>query len=209
MEKVSIYMLLLCVATLFFNCQREIEFKKVTHDRNINVFENIAKNLSPNKKYDYWAFIESRDFGDHKKEVEVLFEKGDFEKRKLIDLSYNREGFYVAGHHSTYSFYILATGKNKVHEIRDLESLISFLDKIDTEDEALLIAILNGFSIDSCNKVGGSYRKNKDKYELLLFKSSILKERRQYLVTVKDNAKWDSIPKYVYCQGYEKCDCNP
>jgi hypothetical protein len=188
--------------------QKETEFQKINYDQKINVFENVSKNLKPNKKYDYWAFIEARDFGESRKDIEILYEKGNLENRKLIDLNYSREGFFVAGHHSTYSFYILATEKSKIHEIRDVESLISFLDKIDTKDEALLIASLNGFSIDNCYEEGGSYRKIKDKYELLLFKTSVFKERRQYFVTVQNSSKWDSIPKKIYCQRFEKCDCN-
>ena len=202
-------LLIIPIIVFLTNCtEKEDAFRKINYNKEINVFENICKNLNPHKKYDYWAFIESRDFGESKKEVEILNEKGNLENRNLIDLNYRREGFFVAGHHSTYSFYILETEKNKVHEIRDIENLKIFLDKIDTKDEALLIAILNEFSIDNCHEEGGSYRKNESNYELLLFKSSVLKERQQYLVTVENSAEWDSIPKKIYCQRFEKCDCN-
>jgi len=198
----------------FTCCQNETEFKKIEFDRSIDVIENIGRNLNPDEKYEYWALLRAND-GGHE-HVDILNEFGDLNKRKLIDLTYDREGFIVRGHHSTYSYYISAVIDNEVINVKDTKNLLSFLSDIDTMEEALLITQINEFGIDNCFIEGGAYRKRNNRYEFQLMRSnhntSIIDLSSyaliQHLVFVDKNGKLSSKSCGIYCEGKKECiDC--
>ena len=150
----------------FSRCQEtEADFKSFTYDRNKDLFETLAKNLDPDENYTYWAFMRStHGIGN----ATILHEEGDISQRKLLNLRFELKGFFNWGHHADMYYYILAVRNDNVHKIQTKESLINFLDTIDTTEEAFLIARIHQFLIDPSLSEGNSFRKIKDGYELLV-----------------------------------------
>ena len=197
------------------SCESETEFQKIELDWTNDIIENIGHNINPNKEYTYWALLRSND-GGHER-VDILNEFGDLSKRELIDLDYKPAGFLVRGHHFNRAYYIIAIDDEEIIEIKNTESLLSFLGEIDTMEEALLITQLNEFDIDYCDERGGSYRKTKDGFEFQLRRSNSPNTSIividwyaliQYLVYVKEDGTLTSESCGIYCEGKKDCiDC--
>jgi len=197
------------------SCQEaEKEFQSYKYDISEDLFQSLSQNLNPDESYTYWAFLRSiHGFG----EATILYEEGLTNQKKLLNLRFNLNGFFSGGHHAAIYYYILAVKNGKVYKIETKESLIKFLNKIDTKEEALLIARINDFLIDSCLSEGSSYRKVKDGYELLLvgpdsFSSDSYRnfdlKRTQHLVTVNSLGQLSTRLIGVYCEGDEECICD-
>ena len=205
------------ISILTISCSNEKPFNTIDFDWSIDPIESISKNLNPDKEYIYWAFLRSNSSFDR---AEILNEKGDIAKRRLIDLSFNSKGFFVWGHHSDRIYYIIAITKDeKIIKIQDQDKLIKFLKKIDTMEEALLISYLNDFHLDYCYPEAKSFRKGKNGYELLLThiegNRSIMSTDEikfiQHYVFVNTNGNLTTEVREAYCIGYEECyviNCN-
>ena len=214
MRKIVKYVGVVIFIAVFNSCENKTEFKKIDFDWKIGVIDNIGRNLNPNPKYEYWALLRSSN-GGHE-HVDILHEEGLTAKRDLIDLTYSQEGFIVRGHHATEAFYIITVKNGQVSKIKNTADLILFLDRIDTMEEALLLAKIKEFGIDYCDERGGSYRKTKDGFEFYLMKSNstgssvILEDLKntQYLVSIDNTGVVNSKSCGVYCQGKKECiDC--
>lgn len=104
-----------------------------------------------------------------------------------------------------------------MYKIQTKESLLKFLEKVDTKEEAFLIARISEFLIDPCLSEGSSYRRIKDGYELLLvgpdsfsaddFRNFDLK-RTQHLVTVNSIGQLSTRLIGIYCEGDDECICD-
>jgi len=205
---------LILIITFLVSCQEhKTEFKSYQIDRTKDLFENLSKNLNPDESYTYWAFLRStHGIGN----ATILNERGNIDQRELLNLRFNLSGFFSWGHHADIYYYILAVKDGEVFKVDTKENLLTFLDKIDTKEEAFLIARINEFLIDNCLSQGNSYRRVKNGYELLLIGPDSYSEgyinydlkRTQHFVTINHKGELSTRLIGVYCEGDEECICD-
>jgi|SRR5690554_1340176 len=168
-----------------------------------DVISILSQGFYPDKSYDYWASIRSTP--GFSEEINILYESG-YTKQK-INLPH-LEGFIQGTSSVTdINYYILIVSGEAVNYIQNYNDLLEFFGIINTKEEALMLAMLKGFSIDVQNPKGSSFRTTKNGFEFLLFKNAPLPkiEYTQYLVRVDNKGNITSEKRDVYCTG--DCEC--
>ncbi|MEY8759185.1 hypothetical protein [Chryseobacterium tongliaoense] len=159
--------------------------------------------MIPDKKYDYWQVHRPSD----KPEPELIYDSQRPENMAGIDESSPNNGFFRECQTENCFSYILICNNNKPESLTSEKQLKNFIGFVDNLPEALLIAKINGFSIDTANRFTGSY-KIEDRYiSLYALKSKscpVIKE--SFLVKInRKNGKLESRSNGVY---YKSNDCN-
>ncbi|NLN26081.1 MAG: hypothetical protein GX163_10660 [Bacteroidetes bacterium] len=184
--------------------EKLVDFQPLKLDGTRDVISQIAAGFNPEKKYDYWACVRSTI--SYNNSILILYET----KKDLYtvdDFKLLNEGFYNTGHHFDWAYYLVTIKDGSIDYITEMDELLSFLGEIDTMEEALLIARINGFGVDFDNPKGGSYRKTKDGFEFLLMDSAPLPkiEFTQYWVKVDKKGNVTSEKGETYC--FSMCEC--
>lgn len=180
------------------------DFQPLTLDGTRDILSEIAAGFNPEKKFDYWACVRSGH--PYVNSILILYEiKKDL--YTVDDFKLLNEGFYNTGHHSDWAYYLVTIKDGNIDYITEMDELLSFLGEIDTMEEALMIARINGFGVDFDNPKGGSYRKTKDGFEFLLIKGAPLPkiEFTQYWVKVDKKGNVSSEKGETYC--FSMCEC--
>lgn len=193
--------LILSLLTLL-GCKDSSEFQKLDLDWSKDYISELTQGFIPESDYTNWACVRA---GLPKAEtVTILYQSNDYIYSGKFEAL--KKGFFVQGHVMDTYYYIVVINNGIPDYITELSDLLDFLDEIDSMEEALIIAKINGFLIDYNNEKGGSFREVKNGFEFLLMKE--LKggaERKQYLVRVDENGKIESEEREVYCLSYEDC----
>ena len=187
-----------------YSNEKPVDFQPLTLDGSRDVLSEIAADFNPEKKFDYWACIRSGFPYDNS--ISILYET----KKDLYtvdDFKLLNEGFYNIGHHSHRAYYLITIKDGHIDYITEMDKLLTFFGEIDTMEEALMIAIKNGFGVDFHNPEGGSYRRTKDGFEFLLRVSAPLPkiEFIQYWVKVDEEGNVSSKERHSYC--FSMCEC--
>ena len=130
----------------------------------MNSTEALIRAIRPNKDYQFWACIREGYF----RNTEIITGKGDisylmnnkFDDPKLGFIYKMWQGY----------FYIAYIENSHLKLAINKAQLINFIGKIDSIEEALLIADINNLSVDYERDIGSSYKKVKDGYEFYLVK---------------------------------------
>lgn len=186
-----------------FACNSEHDFQKINFNWSEDYLGEIAQGFDPEMKYDFWALV--RTGIPNENSLKIMYQTNDDPLVELDDLF--QRGFYHQGHISNVFYYIVTVKDGKDSYFTDTNSLLRFLGKVNTMEEAVMIAKINGFGIDNGNPKGSSFRKTDNGFEFLLMKSEGpgLIEFRQYLVSVDKKGFVTSEKKEIYCSGYEDC----
>ncbi|MEM7085850.1 MAG: hypothetical protein AAF489_06685 [Bacteroidota bacterium] len=196
--------LILSVLTLF-GCKEGGEFQKLNLDWSNDYISELAKGFIPGSNHTNWACL--RAGLPDTETVTILYQSNEYLHSGKFEAL--KKGFFVQGHVINTFYYIVIIDNDIPTYITESSDLLDFLDDIDTMEEALIIAKINGFLIDYNNEKGGSFREVKNGFEFLLMKE--LKggaERKQYLVRVDENGKIESEEREVYCHGFNECQTN-
>ncbi|MDQ0969764.1 hypothetical protein QFZ20_005167 [Flavobacterium sp. W4I14] len=155
---------LFIISLLLLSCNRKIEqgFEKIP--LGMNSTEALIRAIRPNKDYQFWVCIRE----GYLRNTEIITGKGDisylmnnkFDDPKLGFIYKMWQGY----------FYIAYIENNHLKLAINKAQLINFIGKIDSIEEALLIADINNLSVDYERDIGSSYKKVKDGYEFYLVK---------------------------------------
>ncbi len=187
---------------LHVGCEHQKEFKKLEYDWREDYRGEISTNFKPSKKYDSWAFLRSN-LPNKYETITVLFQKNEIRQSiKPVDKS-----FLMSGHPMSTIYYIATINDSQINYIDSKEKLLDFFGKIDTKEEALMLALIEGFYIDDSNWKGGSYKELPNNgYEFLLMKSiGEYFQRTQYRVHVNSSGDIEYKKGEIYCKGYKEC----
>lgn len=199
MLRVKIIMIII----IFNTCSHSQEktFKKINYDWSRDYIKEIAENFNPTNT-DSWALVRCW----HSKNInkKIIFKTEKFNTKIIEPIS--SKGFYTTGHPSTRYYYIISVKEGIISYVDNNQTLINFLGKIDTKEEALILAKIKGFLIDYENPEGSSYKKTKNKYHFLLMQNEgKFTGKRQYLVEVDNKGRITSKQREVYCKPSQKC----
>lgn len=201
MEK-SFFTLVLVIISLLYSSpvNSQIKYHRLEFDVREDIIGQIARNFLPRKNFEQWALLKGN---NSSKNTSVLFNNSEMEE---INFVYLPEGFFNACHPTGCSYYIIAKENDEIIYIDDKEKLLNFLGNIDIVEEALLIAIINGFQVDSNDERGSSYRMTSNAFEFLLMKSNYFKiQYQQYFVVIDKYGRLESEAREVYCEGFQDC----
>lgn len=182
------------------SCTSQAPFKQLKYNWQEDIISQIAPNFKPFVKNSKWTLLEANNFD---KKVRILYSTSDISKKNF---EYRANGFLNECHPLGCAYYIVVENDKDLIYITEVEQLYQFFGAIDSYEEALLIAIINGFSIDSFNPKGSSYRKSKIGYEFLLKRSDpIALKFTQYHISVDKIGEIKFENKGVYCEGINDC----
>lgn len=184
----------------------DADYKKIEYNGSEDIGQ-LASGFKPDKKYKSWYFLRSSDpinlFG-----ITILYKS---ENATIVeeDIKELNKGFITRGHHSNRFYYLLVIKNGEQFYLTEKEEVVDFFGKIDTKEEALLLAMIEEFNIDSNNLEGSSYKQTKKGYDFLLMKNDIdsplSTEYRQYKVSVSKNGEISWKKGEIYCRGYNDC----
>lgn len=167
-QKLSARYYLFILTLLLLSCNGNVEqgFEKIPPG--LNVTEDLIRAIRPDKDYQYWACIRQGYFHNPNTNTEIITGKGDisylmnnkFDDPKLGFLYKMWQGY----------FYIAYVDHNHLKLVTEEAQLIKFIGKIDSIEEALLIADIHNLSVDYTRAIGSSYKKVKNGYEFYLVK---------------------------------------
>lgn len=188
---------------LFNSCTTTNKFEQISLDWSKDYMAELSKGFEANSKYKDWALLRSG--LPNKDSVSILFKTS--QQFKIDSLLSLEKGFFRQGHQTDWYYYLLVQEKDSTKKyITEYKDFINFLGKINSMQEALMIAKINGFQIDEKNVKGSSFIKTNNGFDFLLMKSENGNmEFRQYLVNVDKKGFVKSEKKKIYCSGYEDC----
>lgn len=175
-------------------------FKKIKYDLSYNYKDSLVQKIIPGKVYDYWVYITIKDMN-----YNIILEKGDFLQKhkyetKLKDPSL---GFFAGCHPHWCADYILTIKNNSLHFITTESEAISFLGTIDNFEEALLLAKLNGYTLDDDIRAS-AYRIVDDGFEMHLCKFSKSPLQKEFMeIIINKNGSMMAKSLGVYAIGIE------
>lgn len=157
------HVLLILVIGLY-GCTPTVEkdFNKIPS--NLATSKNLIETIKPSKEYIYWECV----FKGYQKGSNIIISKGDSTSIKNLSYTVPQCGF-ITENWSGY-YYIAYFDGISLKYAYDQKSLIQFIGDIKYLDQALLIAKTHNYSIDLKTKIGSSYKKSKNGYELYLAK---------------------------------------
>lgn len=150
--------------------------------------ESLLKKINPNKEYAYWEINFSMPLTP-----KVIFYKGNKKLKQKNNYQPNQSGFFTGCQPLSCSYTIIYFDNKKWNYVLNEEELIAFINKIDNQEEAFLMAKINGYAIDPYNKKGNGYLKTKNGYSLDVMKYSNCPESKESIrVTVDSMGKLNS-----------------
>jgi hypothetical protein len=176
------------------------DFKKIPEI--LDNTELLYPFIVPDKEYGYWRVLTN----DTDPEKAVIYESQmpDF---MTINEPLPEKGFFQKCMGNRCFSYILACKKERAVYFSSEQQLRDFIGTVDNLPEAILLAQTYGFSVDTSNKLSGSY-KIEDKYiYLYVSKAKGCPEiKESYFIKInKKSGKIDSKNNGMYFKG-ENCN---
>jgi hypothetical protein len=191
--------ILIILTSLIISCSEN--FQKIPEKKSYD--EELLKEIVPNQNVDYWQIDYIYGFTPKK-----IFSKGNTQLAKEIPLPDNQRSYgFFSGCQPDYCNYrILYIKDNKWNYIDNEEALAKFIDQIDNEKEAFLIARINDYDIDNNSPEGNGFKKTDDGYKLkVMIYKSCPESKQSFIVTVAKNGKLKNVENQGYY--YKSKDC--
>lgn len=149
--KVLIPVLFLCSVLAFGQKTVPADYKKIPEI--LDNPELLFPFIVPDKKYDYWSVL--RNNPDPDKAVIYESQTPDF---MILNDPAPEKGFFQKCLGEDYFSYLLACEKGKTKYFSTEQQLRSFIGTVDNLPEAILIANTYGYTVDTSNSLGSSYK---------------------------------------------------
>lgn len=163
--------------------------------------QNLLKKINPNKNYDYWEINYC-----HLLEPKTILYKGDKKLKKKYNYNVFCNGFFQGCHPFSCSYTIVYLQNGKWNYIFDEKELAVFINKIDSPEEAFLIAETNGYAVDNNNKKGNGYIKTKNGYDLKVMKYNSCPESKEaFVVSIDSTGKIQSTTSQGFYLKTKNC----
>ncbi|SHF56766.1 hypothetical protein [Chryseobacterium sp. OV279] len=191
----------LILSSLFF-AQTTVpdDYRKIPNI--LDTTEYLYPFIVPDKDYGYWRILTN----DTDPEKAVIYESQmpDF---MTINEPLPQKGFFQKCVGNRCFSYILACKKERSVYFSSEQQLRDFIGTIDNLPEAILLAQTYGFSVDTGDKAGSSYKIEDRHINLYLSKSKGCPEiRESYFIKInRKNGKLESKNNGVYFKS-ENCD---
>ena len=177
------------------------DFKKIP-----DILDNIEllyPFIVPDKDYGYWRVLTN----DPDPDKAVIYESQmpDF---MTINEPFPEKGFFQKCVGEKCFSYILACKKDRAVYFASEQQLRDFIGTVDNLPEAILLAKTYGFSVDTSNKLSGSYKIEDQYINLYLSKPKGCPEiKESYSIKInRKNGKLESKNNGIYFKGE---NCNP
>lgn len=176
------------------------DFKKIPEI--LDNIELLYPFIVPDKEYAYWRVLTN----DPDPDKAIIYESQmpDF---MTINEPFPEKGFFQKCLGEKCFSYILACKKERSVYFTSEQQLRDFIGSVDNLPEAILLAKTYGFSVDSANKLGSSYKIG-DKYiDLYVSKSKGCPEiKESYIIKInRKSGKLESKNNGIYFKG-KNCD---
>lgn len=149
------------------NSNEDTEFKKIDHKlTDFSYSDSLPTKILPDKKYDYWACIKFENRFSEQKHT-IIKQEGNLQLSKKIQFKTNTYGFFPGCLPSYCCQYIITIKDGKINYILTEDGLKDFIGEIDNLEEALLIAKIHDYRLDSDIR-GSAFREKDGNYELHL-----------------------------------------
>lgn len=168
----------------------------------LDTTEYLYPFIIPDKDYGYWRVLTN----DTDPEKAVIYESQmpDF---MTINEPLPEKGFFQQCMDNRCFSYILACKKERSVYFSSEQQLRDFIGTVDNLPEAILVAQTYGFSIDTGNKAGGSYKIEDNYISLYVSKSKGCPEiKESYVIKInRKTGRLESKNNGVYFKG-ENCN---
>ena len=129
--------------------------------------DELLKKIEPNKDVKYWQLERVPNWKDETKNSEILFKKGSYNSKENLPIFENDWNGFFTGCQPVYCAYRITFLENNVWKVaKSKEDLKKFIGKIDNENEAFLIGIINDYSLDYYSEKGNGYLQKNDGYKI-------------------------------------------
>lgn len=156
--------------------------------------------IKPETKYEYWSILR-KDTKDPIYESQSPLDMG------IYDLPFTGQGFFDECEPNGCFTYLIACESNKPKYFTGKQQLRDFISTVDNLPEAILIAKTYGFTVDSSDKMGSSYKIDDKNVSLYLSKSKNCPATKEsFLIKInRKTGKLESKSNGVYFKG-ENCN---
>lgn len=175
--KIIVILSFLLPSVLFSQKAVSEDFKKIPEI--LDNTELLYPFIVPDKKYSYWSAF--RNIEDPEKAIIYESQMPDF--MTLNDPAPEKGFFQQCTTNDCFS-YILACKNNKTEYFNNEQQLRNFIGTVDNIPEALLIAKTYGFSFDSKDKLGGSYKIDDQYISMYLSKLNNNTQKESFFVKI-------------------------
>lgn len=162
--KVLFPVLLLCSGWIFSQKTVPADFKKIPEI--LDNTELLYPFIVPDKKYEYWSVLRNNPDPDKA----IIYESQMPDLMTLNDPAPEKGFFQKCLGENCYS-YVLACEKSRSKYFSNEQQLRDFIGFADNLPEAILIANTFGYTVDSANQLGSSYKIDNQHISLYLSKS--------------------------------------
>ncbi|MCF2219509.1 hypothetical protein H9Q08_09345 [Chryseobacterium sp. PS-8] len=170
--KVLFPVLLLCSGWIFSQKTVPADFKKIPEI--LDNTELLYPFIVPDKKYEYWSVLRNNPDPDKA----IIYESQMPDLITLNDPAPEKGFFQKCLGENCYS-YVLACEKSRSKYFSNEQQLREFIGFVDNLPEAILIANTFGYSVDSSNQLGSSYKTENQYISLYLSKSKNNSETKE------------------------------
>lgn len=170
--KVLFPVLLLCSGWIFSQKTVPADFKKIPEI--LDNTELLYPFIVPDKKYEYWSVLRNNPDPDKA----IIYESQMPDLMTLNDPTPEKGFFQKCIGEDCFS-YVLACEKSRSKYFSNEQQLRNFIGFVDNLPEAILIANTFGYSVDSSNQLGSSYKIEDQYISLYLSKSKNNSETKE------------------------------
>jgi len=170
--KVLFPVLLLCSGLIFSQKTVPSDFKKIPEI--LDNTELLYPFIVPDKKYEYWSVLRNNPDPDKA----IIYESQMPDLMTLNDPAPEKGFFQKCIGENCFS-YILACEKSRSKYFSNEQQLRDFIGFVDNLPEAILIANTFGYTVDSSNQLGSSYKIEDQYISLYLSKSKNNSETKE------------------------------
>lgn len=150
-------------------------FKPFPKDRNKRDKSFLLSRITPDSAYAYWEYVMVySDFDGRMYKRDIIASYGDKANYAVIARQNTaKSDFGLLGKEChapsvCYSYIVGVKDKSTVDVIEDHAKLKTFIGSVDSIDEVMLYALINGYGFDGDTIIGGAYKERENDYLLYL-----------------------------------------